>query len=145
MMMASSRAGRIHADEPQVDVEFGLADLADLRRTVTTRAKRVGLPKSRADELALAVNEVATNAIVHGAPPASLRIWARAREIVFEVTDAGPGIHDARAGRKRPAVDSLGGRGLWLARRLCDAIEIGNGTGCTVTMHAFAPAAAQSR
>lgn len=141
--MASAGEGSPHTDEPLVEVEFGLADLADLRRTVTTRAKGAGLPESRADELALAVNEVATNAIVHGRPPTRLRIWARARELVCEVADAGPGIRDPRAGRQRPPVDSLGGRGLWLARRLCDALEIRNGTGCTVTMHAFAAASSR--
>jgi serine/threonine-protein kinase RsbW len=137
--MMSFRAGQDRASEPLVETEFGVADLPTLRRAVKSSAKRVGLTESKAGDLALAVNEIATNAIVHGGPPATLRIWGRGREIVCEVADAGPGIHDALAGRQRPAVDSSAGRGLWLARHLCDAVKIGNGSGCTVTLHASAP------
>jgi anti-sigma regulatory factor (Ser/Thr protein kinase) len=123
------------AGDPLAEVNFGLADLAKLRRLVTATAIDAGLEGDRAGELAVAVNEVATNAIVHGAPPATLGIWVREGEIVCEVSDAGAGVKDALAGQLPPPADGRGGRGLWVARRLCDAVEIRNGDGCSVSLH----------
>lgn len=107
-----------------------------VRRLIASTALEAGLPGARANELALAANEVATNAIVHGRSPATLRLWIAAGEIVCEVADAGTGIKDVLAGQLTPAPDGPGGRGLWLARLLCDAVEIRNGVGCTVSLHA---------
>lgn len=125
--------------DPAAEIAFGLADLARLRRLVTSIAIRSGLPDSRAGELALAVNEVAANAVVHGRPPATLRAWQMDGEIVCEVSDSGDGIEDALAGQLAPPADGLGGRGLWMARLLCDAVEIRKGVGCTVALHAAVP------
>src|SRR5262249_49195256 len=59
----------------RAEIGFGLADLFDLRRLVASTARDAGLSSSRAEELALAANEIATNAVLHGRPPATLRIW----------------------------------------------------------------------
>jgi len=125
--------------DPDTEVSFGLADLPDIRRSVGDVAIRAGLPRSRADELALAVNEIATNAVVHGRSPATVRIWHRDGELVFEVSDSGDGIADVLAGQLTPSAMALGGRGIWLARLVCDAVEIRSGSGCTVAIHATAP------
>ena len=53
-----------------------------------------------------------------------MRIWHQDGEIVFEVSDAGEGIQDALAGQLAPPRPASGGRGLWLTRLLCDAVEI---------------------
>jgi anti-sigma regulatory factor (Ser/Thr protein kinase) len=124
------------ADAPLAEVDFALADLPRLRRLVTSTAIDAGLAGYRADELALALNEVATNAIVHGAPPAALLIWVRDGEIICQVNDSGAGIEDALAGQLAPRPDGGGGRGLWVARLLCDAVEIRNADGCRVSLHA---------
>jgi len=110
-----------------------------VRRTIGSLALEAVLPRSRADELVLAVNEIATNAIVHGRSPATVRAWRLDDELVFEVSDSGSGIKDVLAGQLTPSKAGLGGRGLWLTRLLCDAVEIRNGVGCTVSMHATAP------
>jgi anti-sigma regulatory factor (Ser/Thr protein kinase) len=128
--------------EPLVEMGFGLADLSRVRELVVATAVDADLPRERADELALAVNEIATNAILHGRPPTTLRIWRQHDQIVCEVADAGAGIKDQLAGQVRPPADAVGGRGLWLARQLCDALEIRNGVGCTVSLHATIPVAA---
>jgi anti-sigma regulatory factor (Ser/Thr protein kinase) len=127
------------AGDPLAEVNFALADLPTLRRLVTATAIDAGLEGDRAGELAVAVNEVATNAIVHGAPPATLGIWVREGEFVCEVSDAGAGVEDPLAGQLTPPADGRGGRGLWLARRLCDAVEIRNGIRSVVSLHATAP------
>jgi hypothetical protein len=93
---------------------------------------------ARAGEVALAVNEIASNALLHGSPPATLRIWSTPGKMICEVTDVGGGITDPLAGQLTPSVHGIGGRGIWLARMLCDAVEIRNGTGCTVSLHVSA-------
>ena len=65
-----------------------------------------------------------------------MRGWEADGEVIVEVTDAGDGIGDVLAGQLPPPPDELGGRGLWLARLLCDAVEVCDVGGCTVTMHA---------
>jgi anti-sigma regulatory factor (Ser/Thr protein kinase) len=128
--------------DPSSTLDFNLADLRKVRRLVTSTAVASGLPGSRADEVALAVNEIASNAVVHGRLPATLRIWQEDDGLICEVSDTGDGIADVLAGQLTPAPNRIGGRGIWLARMLCDAVEIRNGVGCTVSVHATAPSAA---
>jgi anti-sigma regulatory factor (Ser/Thr protein kinase) len=125
--------------QPAARLDFNLADLRRIRRLVTSMAMASGLSGSRADELALAVNEIASNAVVHGQPPATLRIWQEPGELVCEVSDDGDGIKDAMAGQLTPPAGAIGGRGIWLTRMLCDAVEIRKGDGCTVALHASTP------
>jgi len=103
-----------------------LADLQTVRRLVEWEGLYAGLQESRVRELVMAVNEIATNALIHGSPPATLRIWKVDGDVVCEVSDAGSGIEDPMAGRRRPDTTRPGGRGLWIARMLCDGVEIGS-------------------
>jgi anti-sigma regulatory factor (Ser/Thr protein kinase) len=128
--------------EPRMKASFTLADLPAVRRLVASTALAAGLTRSRADELVLAVNEIATNALMHGRPPAALRIWSGDGELVCEVSDEGDGIKDVLAGQLSPPTDAEGGRGIWVTRMLCDAVEVRNGSGCTVSMHAVTPSVA---
>jgi anti-sigma regulatory factor (Ser/Thr protein kinase) len=125
--------------EPDTEISVSLRDLHALRRSIGEFATAAGLTRSRAEELVLAVNEIATNAVVHGKSPATVRIWQEDGELIVEVSDAGEGIADALAGQLTPSTSGVGGRGLWLTRLVCDAVEIRNGTGCTVAMHATTP------
>jgi anti-sigma regulatory factor (Ser/Thr protein kinase) len=130
--VASAQAGEATAD-------VNLVELGRIRRMVASEAMASGLSRSRANEFALAANEVAYNAIVHGRPPATLSVWEEDGELICEVTDAGDGIEDVTAGQLMPSPGSPGGRGLWLTRQVCDAVEIHNGTGCTVSLRAAVP------
>ncbi len=124
---------------PSLEMMFGLEDLPSVRRLIGSFAIDAGLSGSRTEEIVLAVNEIATNALLHGQPPATVRAWHADEEIIVEVIDAGEGIPDSLAGQLPPPVQGLGGRGLWLTRLLCDAVEICNAGGCAVTVHADAP------
>jgi anti-sigma regulatory factor (Ser/Thr protein kinase) len=120
---------------PSLEFGFGLEDLPAVRRTMSTFAGDVGLPSARAEELVFAVNEVTANAVLHGRPPATLRAWNPQDELVVEITDAGDGITDVLAGQIAPSPTALGGRGLWLVRQLCDAVEVcSDERGCHVTL-----------
>jgi anti-sigma regulatory factor (Ser/Thr protein kinase) len=134
-MMASGGETSIHAPDPEIELEFGLADLGKIRNLVRRAALNAGFPSEKADELVLAVNEVTTNAVVHGRPPAVLRVWTSAEEAFCEVSDAGPGIDDMRAGQVLPPPKSIGGRGLYLARVLADDVEIRSNGNSVVSLH----------
>jgi anti-sigma regulatory factor (Ser/Thr protein kinase) len=123
--------------QPAIQLEFTLDDLPTIRRMVGSLALDAGLDVPRTEEFVLAVNEVTTNAVVHGRPPAKVAVWQPDGEVVVEVRDSGDGIRDILAGQLTPPTVSRSGRGLWMTRQLCDAVEVrSDETGCTVTIHA---------
>ena len=74
-----------------------------------------------------------SNAVRHGRPPVGLRLWTAADRIVCTISDGGPGWDDPFAGYGPAHGDDLsrGGMGLWLARQLCDHVDISGGHGAT--------------
>ena len=97
------------------------------RELLTALAVECGLSADRAEELVLATNEVVTNAVIHGEPPIDARCWVADGDFVCEVADGGPGVADPFAGWELPDPGAPGGWGLALARRICDALEVGGG------------------
>lgn len=71
----------------------------------------------------MAVNELLTNAVLHGGGSSRLRLWLSADELVCAVDDSGDGIDDPLVGFTAPPIGSPGGYGTWLARRLFDRTE----------------------
>ena len=62
----------------------------------------------------------------------------RGDTVVCEISDAGPGLPMPPADQYgRPAVDALGGRGLWLAFHLCDEFTVKSDRAGTVATAAF--------
>lgn len=111
------------------------SDLSQVRALVLTHAREAGLAESRANDLVLAVSEVAANTLRHTQSSGSLAIWHDADEIVCEVRDKGV-ISDPLAGQRRPAPDATGGHGLWLVRQVCDEVELtSDASGTTIRMH----------
>jgi anti-sigma regulatory factor (Ser/Thr protein kinase) len=98
-------------------------DPAPVRRFVVSEAARLGLPGARLDDLILAVNEVATNAIRHGAGNGQVRVWRDRRYVLCEVFDPGQATNGL-FGMVPPNPDSEGGHGMWITRQLCDLVEI---------------------
>ena len=127
--------------DPLIETGFRLAELPQMRSLIETTALAAGLAPSRAEEAVLAVNEVATNALLHGSPPAALRVWVDDEELTYEISDRGPGIEDELVGHVQPSATQIGGRGLWIARQLCDDVEITNRKGCTGTLRVATPSA----
>ena len=113
------------------------SDIAEARRLVRRRGAEVGLGPDVVDDMALAVTEVLTNALVHGAPPAMLHVYDAGTTWVFHVQDGGREPVDPLAGLLPPSQPSDHGYGLWLARQLCAAVDVGNDTsGTHVRLHA---------
>ncbi len=79
----------------------------------------------------LAASEIAANAFRHGRPPVSARLWASAERLVCAISDTGISYADPAAGYQPAHGDDLGrgGMGLWLARKLCDHVDLIRGPG----------------
>jgi anti-sigma regulatory factor (Ser/Thr protein kinase) len=99
------------------------ADPAPVRDFVAAEAGRCGLNGHRLDDLVLAANEVATNAIRHGAGHGEVRMWCDGRWLLCEVNDPGE-ADDGLLGCLPPDADAENGHGLWIARQLCDLLQI---------------------
>jgi anti-sigma regulatory factor (Ser/Thr protein kinase) len=114
---------------------FDADDLPAVRRFVADHAGRAGLAGNRIADLEVAVNEVATNAVIHGGGPGTLRVWAERGGVICEVSDPGQLI-DPLAGRIPPGPDSEHGRGLLLVNYLCDLVRVyTDRTSTTVRLH----------
>lgn len=111
------------------------SDLSQVRALVLEHAREAGLAEGRANDLVLAVSEVAANTLRHTQSWGTLAIWHNADEIVCEVHDDGR-ITDPHVGRYKPAPGASGGHGLWLVRQVCDLVELtSDANGTTVRMH----------
>lgn len=114
---------------------FDTGELPAVRRFVAGVAEPAGMRDERLDDLLVAVNELATNAVTHGRGPATLRVWRDGDGLVCEVSDGGQ-MTDVLAGRIPPAHSSEGGRGLMLVNLLSDAVHIHTRqTSTTVRFH----------
>jgi sigma-B regulation protein RsbU (phosphoserine phosphatase) len=116
--------------------DFAAGEVADLRRRVRTALRPHGFVGAQADDLLIAVNEIASNAVRHGGGAGSLRVWAGG-DLLCEITDRGNGFDPAgyldRAGP--PAPTPTGGLGLWIARKTTERLTVNSGpTGTTVRM-----------
>jgi anti-sigma regulatory factor (Ser/Thr protein kinase) len=110
-------------------------NLSEVRALVFKRAIDAGLTEARANDLVLAVSEVAANTLRHTRSDGTLDIWHDQNEIVCEVHDDGT-ITDPLAGRRVPTPDASGGHGLWLVHQVCDLVELrSDASGTTVRMH----------
>ena len=123
-MSAADQSG-IPMPEPPRGVQRveRLTDLRTARQLVVNVATACGLGAQRCADLAVAVSEVVTNAIRHGGGSATIFAYDGQGVVSVEVHDrAVTEIPTVPA--EPPSAMTLGGRGLWLARRLCDRMEI---------------------
>jgi anti-sigma regulatory factor (Ser/Thr protein kinase) len=116
---------------------FEAGDIALIRRLVSDHLALTGLNSSRRQDLILAIDEIATNAVRHGGGRGLLELWLTAGRLCFRITDQGPGMGSDSAAATpamAPAPTQLGGRGLWIARQVVDEITITTGAdGTAVT------------
>src|SRR5450755_2960708 len=105
-------------------MDFTAADLPRVRRFTVTWAAKAAMSADAADDFVIAVNEIATNAVRHGSPEASLRLWADGRAGLAEIRDQGhwPGAMTPTPLPRRAA--EQGGMGLEVARMVCDGLQI---------------------
>jgi hypothetical protein len=96
-------------------------DLHAVRAFVLYEARRAGVTGKAMQDVFLAVQEVAAAAV----GPGSLRAWMEHGSLLYEVRDDVGGLGDPLVGQL--ATDpglTFEPRGLWLARLLCDLVEV---------------------
>ena len=127
-----------HEPEPAgelVEERFDAHRLASLRRLVARAAAAVGITGERADDVVMAVNEIATNAVAHAGGSGLLRVWVGHGRLLCEVRDQGAGLPaDGLGGRPPPPPVATSGRGLWLARQVSTVTVNTGPTGTTVRL-----------
>lgn len=92
---------------------FSVGTLAHMRKLVTAYAS--WLRREKLDDLVLAVNELATNSILHASGRGVLRMWREGDTVVCEVSDSGTGFP--------PAFTGLSGFGIVMVNLLCDLVR----------------------
>ena len=110
----------------QVEIDLvttELPQLAPMRAILADWASGRQFADRATEEVVAAVSEVATNGLVHGAPPVRVRCWRRRDTLVVQVDDAGARPLPPTAGYRRPTpLPRVGGRGMWIARQLADVV-----------------------
>lgn len=118
-------------------VELTDRPAADTRHALA-RVGRSRIGDTVLTDLIIGASEAVSNALIHGKPPVTVRIWATPDRIVVRVHDVGPGPADLLAGLVRRASDaSSPGEGLWLTHQLdIDTALIHADDGFTVRLRA---------
>jgi anti-sigma regulatory factor (Ser/Thr protein kinase) len=125
--------------DPPPDAATVVVDVFTVRRArrfVAEEAGRAGLPAERIPDLALAVNELAANAIRHGGGSGRLAVWVEDDYLLCQLSDTGH-VTDPLAGRVPPRLGASGGRGLMMVNQLCDLVRVhttANGTTTRIHM-----------
>lgn len=121
---------------PDLVHRYNSWQLHEVRAMVAQLAPALGFDPVRSEDLVLAVNEVATNAVEHGSAQAEVHLWATAGGLVCEVHDSGD-LHEPLPGLVAPHPADPRGRGVWIARQLCDLLHVWrDDTGTHVRLHA---------
>jgi anti-sigma regulatory factor (Ser/Thr protein kinase) len=105
------------------ELRFTSDRIRTVRGFVSTLARDAHLDPNRTADLAVAVNELATNSVRHAGGEGVVRAWRDGPELLCEVEDTGR-IEDPFAGRVEPTLDRHDGRGLWLVNQVCDLVQI---------------------
>ena len=100
--------------------------LAGLRHQLGAVLATLVADRDQQEDLHLAASEIAANAFRHGVRPVSARVWADGDRVICVISDRGTSYHDPFSGfAPAHGLDlSLGGMGLWLARKLWDHVDV---------------------
>jgi anti-sigma regulatory factor (Ser/Thr protein kinase) len=123
-LVAQPFADPLPAPPPSaVELGFSALTLDALRAFVAARVGETELDEERRSDVMLAVNELATNSVLHAGGEGVVRLWRTDDAFVCEVADGGA-IVEPLAGRRRPAGGQIGGHGLWVVNQLCDLVQM---------------------
>ena len=130
---------REELEEPTVPtIEQPIAgDLRGVRDFVLARARDAGLKGKALQGILLAAQDVASNTLAHGARQGTISAWVQDGELIFEVRDHAYGDgHPVSAGLDTGAAHLSDPRSLWMARLLCDLVEVrSRAGGLVVRLH----------
>jgi len=95
-----------------------------VRHAVTRAGELTAVAAGRLADLLVVVSEIVSNSISYGQGRRELRLWLTGPTVICEVSDDGPGPPDPLGGYEPPGATLTSGRGLWIARQLCDGLAI---------------------
>ena len=100
--------------------------LAGLRHQLAAVLASLVPDREQQEDVHLAASEIAANAFRHGVRPVSARVWADGDLVICVIPDRGTDYGDPFSGfAPAHGLDlSHGGMGLWLARKLCDHVDV---------------------
>jgi anti-sigma regulatory factor (Ser/Thr protein kinase) len=104
--------------------------LSGVRWFVQRYARNHSMPAERAEDLALAVSELATNGAENGVGPVRVRIWSSGDAVVCDV-ESRSWFAVSFAGLLPPEPTAPRGRGIWIAGQFCDSLAIRSQDGVT--------------
>jgi anti-sigma regulatory factor (Ser/Thr protein kinase) len=123
---------------PTLDLD-AVTDLALVRHRLAAVLAEGPMPPHRVHDLVLAVSEVTANALRHGRLPVSVRLWTTPARVLCTVTDCGFGFDLPLSAYLAPD-PTRGGLGLYLARQLCDQLNVRwTPAGATVRLAVLVP------
>jgi len=113
-------------DTPPLLAVDDVQDYVALRHQVAGALAGLGGSRDLREDFLLAIDEMSSNAVRHGGPPVTLRLWSTGDRAVCRISDSGDGLDDPFAGYGPAHGEDLsrGGMGLWLARQLCDHVDV---------------------
>jgi anti-sigma regulatory factor (Ser/Thr protein kinase) len=129
---------------------FDSGALQTLRAEVRVRAVRAGLREGRAEDVVLAVHELAANSVRHAGGAGRLRVWNLARALYCQVDD-GDGLgavepvsgqaasRSASGGMLMNSLPCVPGHGLWVVQQVADQVRSLSGSRGTSVMITFEP------
>jgi anti-sigma regulatory factor (Ser/Thr protein kinase) len=125
---------------PALDQAFTSGTLYALRAAVQAHTFAAGMPERRADDVVIAIHELAANVVQHGSGRGRLRMWRVPGVLRFQVDDDGgdPAPPDGDGANAADGWPYLKGHGLWLVRQVADQMSVFAGHGGTRAAVAFA-------
>jgi anti-sigma regulatory factor (Ser/Thr protein kinase) len=123
VLLATPAPAPLVLGPPDLRRSFGAWALNEVRAMVHGALTDAGIGRDRAEDVVLAVNEIATNAVEHGPGDAEVFVWTDADGLVVEVHDTGV-LANPLPGLVAPHPAEPRGRGVWIARQLCDALHV---------------------
>ncbi len=100
--------------------------LPELRHQLAAALRGRAGDRDAEQDFHLAASEIAANAFRHGGRPVSARLWASPDRLVCAIYDGGTSYSGVLSGYRPAHGDDLsrGGMGMWLARKLCDHVDL---------------------
>lgn len=116
-----------------------LTEIAEAAAAAEALCAADGADQSQSLRIGLALDELAANALVHGAmreeaPDITVEVWTDDRDLTLRISARGPRF-DPRAPQDRaaPEEDALGGRGLNMVLAFADKLTYQRESGRNVT------------
>jgi anti-sigma regulatory factor (Ser/Thr protein kinase) len=119
---------------------FDRGGVSLIREAVAVEASEAGMAPEAVEDLALAVHEAAVNSTDHGGGSGKVLLWQESGSFICEVRDEGL-ITNPLVGRRKPSLDQMRGRGMWMVNQLCDLVQVRSSAalGTVVRLHMALP------